>query len=103
MTHAGELIQRGLQRLPFVAEVEVRGRRSLKYRVTLIDFSPAGASLNLVERFEVGDIVWIKLDGLESLESKICWISGFIAGIQFARPLHSSVFAMLIQRLSPPN
>ena len=99
MTDKHEPIQRRAERLPFSAEIELRRRtRSLKYRVTIRDFSPAGASLNLVDRVELGEIIWIKLDGLESIEANVRWTRDFVAGVKFAKPLHPSVFAMLIER-----
>lgn len=87
------------ERHPFGAEIEIRRAHSLKYRVTIRDFSPSGASLNLVDRVELDEIIWIKLDGLESLEAKVCWTRDFVAGIKFAKPLHPSVFDMLVERL----
>jgi hypothetical protein len=36
--------------------------------------------------------------GLEALESLVCWVDGFTAGVEFQKPLHPAVFAMLVTR-----
>ena len=42
---------------------------------------------------------WVKVEGLEALEASVCWVEDFSAGIEFARPIHSAVFEMLVSRL----
>jgi hypothetical protein len=42
--------------------------------------------------------VWLKFDGLEALESDVCWLEGSTLGVEFSRPLHSAVFNMLVDR-----
>ena len=90
-------VERRVERVPVDAEIDLRRTRHLKYRVTIRDFSPEGASLNLVDRVELGEIIWIKFDGLESLESQVRWTRDFVAGVKFAKPLHPAVFARLIE------
>ncbi len=91
-------IERRTARLPFDAEIDLRRSRGMKYQVTVRDFSPEGCSINLVDRVELDEIIWIKLPGLESLEADVCWTRDFVAGVQFRTPLHPSVFAMLLER-----
>ena len=62
------------------------------------DLSPQGCSLNLVDRVELDEIIWIKFLGLESLEADVCWTKDFVAGVEFKKPLHPSVFAMILDR-----
>ena len=100
-TDKQESVERRSERLSFNAEIDLRRVRSLKYRVSVRDLSPEGASLNLVDRVEIGETIWIKLDGMESFESKVRWTRDFVAGVQFAKPIHSSVFAMLVERQDP--
>ena len=86
---------RKAERVPFDAEIELRRTRGLKYRVNVRDFSPEGCSINLVDRVELDEIIWIKLPGLASLEADVCWTKDFVAGVKFTTPLHPSVFAMI--------
>ena len=47
----------------------------------------------------VGERMLIKLEGLEVLDSEVCWVHGFVAGLRFERPIHPAVFDLLVQRL----
>jgi hypothetical protein len=42
--------------------------------------------------------VWIKFDGLESIEATVRWVEGHIGGVQFERPLYEPVFRSLTSR-----
>ncbi|MEO7365355.1 MAG: hypothetical protein ABIW03_03460 [Sphingomicrobium sp.] len=46
------------------------------------------------------EIVWVKFEGLKSLEAVVSWIDGFAAGLEFQRPVHPAVFEVLLQRLA---
>jgi hypothetical protein len=98
MTGKAESVARRAERMPFGAEIELRRTRGMKYRVTVRNFSPQGCSLNLVDRVELDEIIWIKFAGLESLEADVCWTQDFVAGVEFRKPLHASVFAMILDR-----
>jgi len=52
-----------------------------------------------VTRPKLDETVWVKIDGLESLEALVCWVNGFEAGVEFVRPIHPAVFDFLINRL----
>ncbi len=98
MTGKAKSIERRAERKPFDAEIELRRTRGMKYRVTVRDLSPQGCSINLVDRVELDEIIWIKFPGLESLEADVCWTKDFVAGVEFRRPLHPSVFALILDR-----
>ena len=98
MTDKADSIERRAKRKPFGAEIELRRMRGVKYHVTVRDLSPQGCSLNLVDRVELDEIIWIKFLGLESLEADVCWTKDFVAGVEFKKPLHPSVFAMILDR-----
>ncbi len=91
------------ERLPLVAEVNVRRRFDNRYSVTLLDLSVEGCRVELVERAAVGDLLWISLPGLETIEAAACWTDGFITGVRFKRPLHPSVFDLLAERMRGPD
>ena len=44
----------------------------------------------------LGERVWVKFDGLESLEATVRWLDGHIGGVAFERPLHEAVFQHLV-------
>jgi hypothetical protein len=69
--------------------------------VQLRDLSLHGCSIELVNRVHVGEQLWIKLPGIESIGCFVCWEKEFTAGVDFVAPLHPAVFAMLRQRLEP--
>ncbi|WP_394999616.1 PilZ domain-containing protein [Sphingomonas sp.] len=98
MTDKAESIERRAEREPFGAEIELRRTRGMKYHVTVRDCSPEGCCINLVDRVGLDEVIWVKLPGLESLEAYVCWTKGFVAGLEFAKPLHPAVFQMLLQR-----
>jgi hypothetical protein len=41
----------------------------------------------------------LKFDGLEAIEAEVCWVEGFVAGLQFDKPIHPAVFDLLLHRL----
>jgi hypothetical protein len=86
-------------RIQVKAEVTLRRVGKLGFRVRLFDLSPAGCKAEFVDRPEFGEQVWMKFDGMESLEGAICWVAGTSAGIRFARPIHDAVFSLLLDRL----
>lgn len=83
------------------AEAEVQLRRSgqLNYSVQVFDLSREGCRLEFVERPQLDEMVWIKFEGLESIEATVCWTEGFCAGVEFSRPIHAAVFDLLLSRL----
>ena len=44
-----------------------------------------------------GSDVWLKLPGLESLHSRVAWMSGHLMGCEFVRPLHPAVLQMVVR------
>jgi len=58
-----------------------------------------GCRLEFIERPGLHERVWIKFDGLTSVEGLVCWNENFIAGIEFVRAIHPAVFESLMPRL----
>jgi hypothetical protein len=81
-------------------DIEVSQRRpgQPNYRVRLFDVSRTGCKAEFVERPRAGDRVWIKFEGLESLEAEVCWTEGYKAGLKYANPIHPAVFDLLAIR-----
>jgi PilZ domain len=67
--------------------------------VNVHDISPEGCRLEFVERPRLDEIVWVKFDGLDAVESSVCWVTGHDVGIQFGQPIYPAVFDFLIRRL----
>jgi hypothetical protein len=87
------------QRVPVSADVTMRKPGQPNFRVRVLDASPSGCKVEFVDRPSENDRVWIKFDGLETMEAAVSWIEGFEMGLQFAKPIHPAVFDMLIARL----
>lgn len=94
----GQFPRKGV-RITLRADVTVRRAGFPNYRVTIRDLSPEGCKIEYVDRPNVNERVWVKIDGLEALEASVCWVEGTLAGVEFDHPLHSAVFDMLINRL----
>jgi hypothetical protein len=83
-----------------IAEVTLLRAGKSKYRVRVFDASPDGCKLEFIERPDLGEFLFVKFEGMELLEARVCWIEGFTAGVEFRRPIHPAVFDNLIKRLT---
>lgn len=81
------------------ADVSLRRRGMTNYRVRVVDLSPEGCKVELVERPRGGERMTIKFEGLEAMDAEVCWVEGFEAGLRFERPIHPAVFDLVLTRL----
>lgn len=88
------------QRVHVAAEVMLRRAGHRGYRVRIFDVSPHGCKAEFVERPELEEHVWVKFDGLDSIEAAVCWVRGFDVGLEFENPIHPAVFSMVVARLA---
>lgn len=95
---SGEYPRKGI-RVTLDAEIAVRRAGFPNYRVSIRDLSPEGCRFEFVDRPNVNERVWIKIEGLEALEGIVCWVKGTAAGVQFDHPVHPAVFDMLARKL----
>ena len=65
----------------------------------MFDVSPDGCRTEVVETPRMGEHLMVKFDGLEAMDSEVCWIDGKTAGLKFIRPMHPAVYDLLMQRL----
>ena len=86
-------------RIALGGQVSLRRLGQSNYRVRVNDLSLEGCKVDLVERPRVGEHVLIKFDGLEALDAEVCWVEDFVAGLRFQKPIHASVFDLLLERL----
>jgi len=87
------------ERIATSAEVSLRRLGQSGRRVRVTDLSPEGCKVRLPHQPRLGEQLLIKFDGLELLESEVCWAEGFDAGLRFERPFHPAVFALVAERL----
>ena len=87
-------------RVQINAMVKLRRRGHHNFTVKAYDLSPEGGKLEFMERPELGETVWVKFEGLELLQAKVCWIENLCVGVEFERPLHPAVFQTLGSRFS---
>jgi hypothetical protein len=91
--------ERRAERVAVNADVSLRRPGQMHYRVRAYDASPHGCKLEFVERPELDERVWVKFDGLDALEGQVCWVDGFVVGVEYVRSMHPAVFDGLVPRL----
>jgi hypothetical protein len=87
-------------RVSVTAEILLRRSTTLGYRVRVFDASPYGCKCEFIERPRINERVWVKFEGLEALETEVCWVEDSSCGLRFANPIHPAVFDMLLHRLT---
>jgi PilZ domain len=87
------------ERIATSADVSLRRLGQSSRRVRVTDLSPEGCKVRLPHQPRLGEHLLIKFDGLEVLESEVCWVDGFDVGLRFERPFHPAVFALVAERL----
>ena len=80
--------------------VSLRRMGRKQYQARLFDVTPSGCKVEFVERPRAGEQLWVKLEGLDTVEAAVRWIDGFYGGIEFVRPIHGAVFDSLVDRLN---
>jgi len=88
------------ERVNLDAELSIKRASRPHYRTRLFDLTTAGCKAEFVERPMLGETVWVKLDGLNALESTVRWIESFSVGLEFQRPIYPAVLDLLFARLS---
>jgi hypothetical protein len=90
---------RAAKRLEVTAEISLRRTGKMSYRVRTSDITRFGCACEFVERPNINERVWVKFEGLEALQAKVCWIAGSNLGLEFETPIHPAVFELLLSRL----
>ena len=96
---ASDSVSRRAERVPLHADIDFRRPGDHRYSVQLLDFSALGCRIETPVQVSLDDIVWISLPGLESIQGYVCWVDGWIVGIEFDRPLYHSVFEAVRDRM----
>ena len=98
-TKPGPAETRHKPRIGLDAEITMRRAGFPNFRVQIDDISTHGCRIEFVDRPAIDERVWIKLDGLASLEGCVAWVREHSAGIKFDQPMHPAVFEDLVTRL----
>ena len=91
--------ERQSTRVSLQAEVKLRRSGHHHFLVNVHDISLEGCKLEFVERPRLEETVWVKFDGLDAIESNVCWVKGSDVGISFVHPIYPAVFDDLVRRL----
>jgi hypothetical protein len=89
---------RKADRRSLTAEVSLRRPGRPTYKVRVCDVSTHGCKSEFVDRPDEGETMFVKFDGLETMEAVARWIEPPLTGLSFLRPIHPAVFDMLIAR-----
>jgi hypothetical protein len=93
-------VPRAHDRLKVEGAVSLRRVGRKQYQTRLLDVTPNGCKVEFVERPRAGELLWVKLEGLDTVEAAVRWVDGFFGGIEFVRPIHGAVFDSLVVRLN---
>ena len=71
----------------------------------VVNLSVTGFAAESAAQVETGSHVWLKLPGLEPVNSRVVWVDGCKAGFQFVTPLHPSTLDLVLasNRKTPPK
>jgi hypothetical protein len=94
-----EIKPRKTARIELCADLSLRRVGRQTYRAHVFDISPDGCKVEFVERPRLDELVWVKFESLEAVESAVCWVDGFYGGLKFLRPIYPAVFDLLLARL----
>ncbi|TCD05337.1 PilZ domain-containing protein [Erythrobacteraceae bacterium CFH 75059] len=85
-------------RLTIPAQLRASGGRA--FQTVVQDLSISGFSAAAINRMHEGQICWLTLPGLESLQAQVVWWENCVAGCAFAKLLSPIVHDNLLQRYS---
>ncbi len=68
-------------------------------RADLLDISAKGFKVDTALAPGVGNVVWLRLPGIEPKVAQVKWVDGFIAGCEFHAPMHTAVLDRLLDQL----
>ena len=95
---------RKAERIEVLGEASLRRRGRLTYRVRTFDVTRFGCRCEFVERPSICERVWVRFDGLQSLEATVCWVENTEIGLHFRNEVHPAVFDLLVAQFnSPPS
>jgi hypothetical protein len=76
----------------------MRQRGASGVSVQILDLSTHGFRASTHLDLQKGADIWLKLPGLEALHARVAWMSGYLVGCAFVRPLHPAVLQMVVRK-----
>ena len=92
MTEKREIPRRAIK-----AEVQLKRSGAINYEVRACDLSETGCKVEFVEKPWLGETVWVKFEGLETLRSIVRWSGDFTVGLEFERPIDSRLLGWWVK------
>lgn len=86
-------------RLAIPSQLRASGARG--YQTVVHDLSISGFSAAAINRMHVGQLCWLTLPGLESLQAEVVWWENCIVGCAFAELLSPIVHDTIVARYTP--
>lgn len=83
-------------RLAIPGQLRASGGRA--FQTVINDLSVSGFSASAINRMQPGQICWVTLPGLESLQSEVIWWDNSLVGCAFAELLSPIVHDNIIAR-----
>lgn len=91
--------RRKSRRITKKSDVIIRRVGGVNLTVQMHNISNGGCKIELADPYVVGDPAITRLPKLEPLGSRICWVNGTTAGVQFLTTIYPAVFNALLERL----
>jgi len=88
-------------RLTIPAQLRASGGRA--FQTVVHDLSISGFSAAAISRMHDGQLCWITLPGLESLQAQVVWWDNSIVGCAFEQLLSPIVHDNILQRYAPAS
>jgi hypothetical protein len=77
------------------AQLGIGGRTLCK----VVDISVSGAKIQTYSLLERGSLIFLKLPGAGRVAAKIVWVTDFMAGCEFRKPLGPTAYAALLDQV----
>lgn len=68
--------------------------------VRLRDLSSHGCSVELVDRVQVHEVLWVKFPDIEARRGVVRWEKDYTCGIEFDAPFHPAVIDVIVIRMA---
>ncbi|MXO90431.1 PilZ domain-containing protein [Pontixanthobacter aquaemixtae] len=88
-------------KLTIPAQLRASGGRA--FQTVIHDLSISGFSGAAISRMRPGQICWVTLPGLESLQAEVVWWDDSVVGCAFTELLSPIVHDNILQRYSPSS
>ena len=88
-------------RTKMIIPAQLRASGGRAFQTVVHDLSISGFSAAAISRMHHGQVCWISLPGLESLQAEVVWWDNSIVGCAFMELLSPIVHDNILQRYSP--